>query len=382
MPDLLATYADCVASLHEAALLPERWPDALQASMRLFGASGILLTDIDTRLGTPRSIQTGGHEPALLAAYAGHYESIDPTIAVGMAGAHGTVYHLREHFSEQQMSRMEYFQDFLFAFGVADVMATPIDYASGARLFVSLQRRTGERPFNTKCHPLLAQFSRQVNIAKQTEARLLASSQSNRALASGLDAFSAAMFIVNAKAALRHHNRAADVLLNARKGLEFQSGHLRITSASAHARLLHALRSASPPSSQAAIFTMTAAGGGALQVLTTPLWPAQDLAASWQEPLVLVIVWDTQNAALAASQSMRQLYRLTAAESRLVAELADGKTLREIADVRAVSLATLRSQLKAAFGKTGARRQLDLVRLVAALAPISVAREETSRGDI
>jgi len=370
MVDLLAPFADCVALLHEAALSPDRWSEALQASMHLFGASGILLTDIDMQLGTPRSIQTAGHEPALLQAYAGYYESIDPTIGVGMTGAHGTVYHLREHFSEPQMSRMEYFQDFLFAFGVTDVMATPIDYVANARLFVSLQRRAGERAFDSKCHPLLGRFARQVKIAKQTEARLVASSQTNAALASGLDAFAAAMFIVNAKAGLRHQNRSAEALGNTRVGVQLHSGQLRLTSAAAQSRLLQALRAASPPTNQATTFEMTGAGREAFQITATPLRAAHDLTATWQEPLVLVIVSNTRDVAKAASNSMRRLYRLTTAESRLVGELAEGKTLQEIADVRNVSLATLRSQLKAAFGKTGTHRQADLIRLVAAIAPV------------
>jgi DNA-binding CsgD family transcriptional regulator len=84
---------------------------------------------------------------------------------------------------------------------------------------------------------------------------------------------------------------------------------------------------------------------------------------------VLVIVSGTRDATSSAASSMRQLYNLTAAESRLVGELVEGKTLREVAELRNVSLATLRSQLKAAFSKTGSRRQVDLVRLVAAIAP-------------
>lgn len=110
--DVLSDFADCVATVHEAALSPERGPEALQASMRLFGASGILPTDIDMQRRSLRSIQTGGDAPALRAAYAAHYAAIDPTIALGMFGAHGTVYHLREHFSEQQMSRTGGFPGF------------------------------------------------------------------------------------------------------------------------------------------------------------------------------------------------------------------------------------------------------------------------------
>ena len=375
MPDILLAYADCVAMLHEAALSPERWTDALKASAHLFGASGILLTDLDTRRCAPRAIHTWGHDPAVLAAYAGHYAASDPTIAIGMTGVHGTVYHLREHFSEQQMSRMEYFQDFLFAFGVADVIATPVDYAPDARLFVSLQRRSGEPRFGSASHPLLGQFSRQINIAKQTESRLRSAADDKTALASGLDAIAAAMFIVDAKAHLLHHNRAADTLLHAREGVACNGGILDLGSSAVNSRLECALRSASEPQGRAATFTLALPGAGPFQVLVTPLHPAHDLATSWQMPLVLVIISDTHQMSEAAAGRMRQMYGLTPAEARLVGEVTDGKTLAEIAEQRAVSVSTLRSQLVATFGKTGVRRQVDLVRLVTALTQVADGRE-------
>jgi DNA-binding CsgD family transcriptional regulator len=371
MSEVLFAFADCVASLHEAALAPEHWPEALEASMRLFGATGILLTDVDREQGTPRSIQTAGHDPALLDAYAGYYASIDPTIAVGMGGAHGTVYHLRAHFSESQMRRMEYFQDFLFAFGVSDVMATPLDYAPEARLFLSLQRRTGEPSFELACHPLLERFSRQLNIAKQTEDKLRKIAENNSELTAGLDAFAGAMFMVDAKARLRQHNRAAAALLTDSVGVTTHSGHLRLSETTADARLTHAIRVASKPRGMASAFVIKGMSGTVLQALVTPLHPAHQLVGHWQEPLVLVIISDTGHLAALATQKMRELYDLTRAESRLVAEIADGKTLREISDLREVSMATLRTQLLTAFGKTGVHRQVDLVRLVGALAPIA-----------
>jgi DNA-binding CsgD family transcriptional regulator len=288
-----------------------------------------------------------------------------------MGGAHGTVYHLRAHFSESQMRRMEYFQDFLFAFGVSDVMATPLDYAPEARLFLSLQRRTGEPSFDLACHPLLERFSRQLHIAKQTENKFRKAAETNRELTAGLDAFAGAMFIVDPKARLRQHNRAAVALLTKRVGVTTQFGHLRLSETSADARLAHAVRVASKPRGMASAFLIKGITRPVLQVLVTPLHPAHQLVGHWQEPLVLIMISDTGHLAAVATQKMRQLYDLTGAESRLVAEIADGKTLKEISELREVSMATLRTQLLAAFGKTGVHRQVDLVRLVGALAPIA-----------
>jgi DNA-binding CsgD family transcriptional regulator len=45
-------------------------------------------------------------------------------------------------------------------------------------------------------------------------------------------------------------------------------------------------------------------------------------------------------------------------------KIAEGMTLREIADIRGVSIHTVRNQLKSAMSKTDSRRQADLVRIV------------------
>lgn len=67
-----------------------------------------------------------------------------------------------------------------------------------------------------------------------------------------------------------------------------------------------------------------------------------------------------------ASAKLRLMTRfgLTPAEARIVVHLADGRTLRDVADHTGVRASTLRSQLQTVFDKTGVRRQSALVALV------------------
>jgi DNA-binding CsgD family transcriptional regulator len=60
----------------------------------------------------------------------------------------------------------------------------------------------------------------------------------------------------------------------------------------------------------------------------------------------------------------QRAFQLTAAEARLAAHLASGASLTEAADAFGVTHNTVRSQLRAVFEKTQARRQSDLVRLL------------------
>jgi DNA-binding CsgD family transcriptional regulator len=63
-------------------------------------------------------------------------------------------------------------------------------------------------------------------------------------------------------------------------------------------------------------------------------------------------------------ERIRGLFGLTRAEASIAAELANGKSLYEIADLLEISRHTARNHLKRIFEKTGARRQADVVRLV------------------
>jgi DNA-binding CsgD family transcriptional regulator len=61
---------------------------------------------------------------------------------------------------------------------------------------------------------------------------------------------------------------------------------------------------------------------------------------------------------------LQHLYGLTRSEGRVVARLVDGRTLEEIGAELELPLLTVRTHVKRALQKTGARRQADLVRQV------------------
>ena len=61
---------------------------------------------------------------------------------------------------------------------------------------------------------------------------------------------------------------------------------------------------------------------------------------------------------------MRTLYGLTPTETEIALKLAKGRRLDAIADEKGVTKATVRTQLKAVFHKTGTHRQNQLVNLL------------------
>jgi len=83
----------------------------------------------------------------------------------------------------------------------------------------------------------------------------------------------------------------------------------------------------------------------------------------------IVTVTDLEPPMAGPSDAMlRQVFGLSAAESRLAAAVARGRTLAEISRAEGVSRETLRSQLKSVFSKTDTGRQAELVLLLSRLA--------------
>jgi DNA-binding NarL/FixJ family response regulator len=67
-------------------------------------------------------------------------------------------------------------------------------------------------------------------------------------------------------------------------------------------------------------------------------------------------------------QLLQELLKVSAAEAKLVAALASGETLNDIAARTGVTQNTVRSQIKSVFAKLEVSSQLELIRIVDALA--------------
>jgi DNA-binding CsgD family transcriptional regulator len=70
-----------------------------------------------------------------------------------------------------------------------------------------------------------------------------------------------------------------------------------------------------------------------------------------------------------SGQQLVQLFRLSPAEARLARALALGKTPEEFATECELSMATVRTQLRKVFEKTGTARQAELMKLLVSVPP-------------
>ncbi|WP_428537095.1 helix-turn-helix transcriptional regulator [Rhodopila sp.] len=99
------------------------------------------------------------------------------------------------------------------------------------------------------------------------------------------------------------------------------------------------------------------------RIVVAPLGSASIASAAAEAVLFVDTPHETD--AATEAQVFQHAFHLTRAEARLAAHLLSGTSLTEAADKFGVAHNTVRSQLRAIFEKTRARRQADLVRLLA-----------------
>ena len=105
-----------------------------------------------------------------------------------------------------------------------------------------------------------------------------------------------------------------------------------------------------------------AQGATQLHVMVTPMprWssPFGEQAAG------AVFISDPTSVPETPQDALRAFYQLSAAEARLAQALVNGLSLQEYADLRGISIHTVRSQFKTAAAKVGSGRQADFVRTI------------------
>jgi len=181
-----------------------------------------------------------------------------------------------------------------------------------------------------------------------------------------LDMLDHALVIVNEAGSVHYRNRLANaVLKSAASPLTVSAGIL-----GARGRALHAAIRLACLQRRSSALAASRGMQAPLRLLVVPMD-----AAGGREAAVWILEWPSPR--LPHPRILGVLFGLSRAEARLALRLLAGLTPQECAREAGVGVATVRSQLHSMFAKTGARRQAELVAL---LARVPVLGTETIRG--
>ncbi len=196
--------------------------------------------------------------------------------------------------------------------------------------------------------------------------RLGAERRVGEALAQLAERASGPVILVNAQGRIVHANPAAEALLRAGDGVQATPLGIRAATQDASRRLAGLIGRAT----SAAVAGVDASGAMPLprpsgrRALAALVGPVHAKPGAAAERLALISIVDPERAVVARQDRLRELFGLTPAEVKVVAELVAGHDTRAAAEPLGLSLHTVRVLLARAMAKTDVHRQSELMSLV------------------
>ncbi len=373
-------YLTAVESIYDAALEPRAWTAALDALSRLLDAWCSHYFLWDPAASTTTFSVISEHIPKKdEQAYGDHYGAIDPRRQLVAERGDGKWILCHEHFDERYVSKSEFYQDFLIPAGGRYVAGVQLAQAHGLAAVLGIMRAPGALPYGEDERRWLERLLPDLQRASRFHLELFRLGLRGSLLQQTLDAVDRAVLVADESGKVLLANRAGDAWLAKNAVVVSRSGRLSSPRPALHEKLQQLITGATKGRGGArtggATAIYSAGKSNPHQLLVLPLQPEAKLAETWQRPLALLIVVDSEAGASVGLDKLQALFGLTLAEARVAAALAEGKSLKEFADGAQVSAHTAKAQLKAALEKTGVHRQAELVRVVLSLPRIKDSSE-------
>ena len=352
-------------AFQEAALDGGRWYGAISAFAEATGSQhGQLVCMRDDGV-MPLNMITNV-DPALPDAFVaagGSDPHINPRRRAGITRPLLTVLAESDFITPDEYKRDLHYQEFAVPWDVPYICLTTLERRHDLRVGLAAIRTKRQGHIDDEGRRAFASLAPHVRSAVRTS---LALTNSHEALLSDtFEAVSIPAFICDRTGIVRRLTASAEALVTDGSGLQLKLGKLTAQHANEASALSDAIGAAAErrphsPSSRAVVIRSPQAGRApiALDVISLP---CRRLPFSF-DARVLVLV---RSAAIAddkrRSALLQSVYGMTPAEIEIAQALLDGKSAQEISALRAVSVGTVRTQIKALFAKTGSSRQVDLV---------------------
>lgn len=367
-------------TLYEAVLDGDGLLGAAQAVAGRLGASSYAVHRIRYRNGRPaesRSAGRGGIAGPAMDEYARFWVKHDPWARAGAMLPIG-VHDIRQYVPPDQLARSRIWNEWgrpndaaFHALGV--VLRKQQDETAG--LF--FHRHASEPAFDTEQLDIAAELLPHLRRAFATaDALAVAPEAVGRALPAALDALADGIVLLDAERRLVFANAALHrmaamrdgLALAARDGLDAADPKARHGLARAVTAALAALDGQVGLLPAAGSLALPRPSGGApWLVRATPVQRNHLPEAPIGFRGVMLVVVDGERRARPNAALLGRVFGLTPAQAHLAAAIAGGRTLREHARGRMISVETARTHLAAIRRKTGTKRQAELALLFAKL---------------
>jgi len=371
-----------VSLVYDAVLDPGRWSHFLATLATELGGASIGMSLRHPRLGDPGWIVFHDTDPAYDFAYQQRYFGIDPFRARSAALVPGTCEMMAGGtIAARTLARSEFYNEWMRPQGwlPSPSLGVTLDRdAQGEPIGLGIFRPRGARAYGDRELRLLRVLIPSLQQATRLALRLADSDAQLAATCDALEMLPVAAVLVDPAGNAVRANGKAHALAEVGDAATSRHGRLALQPAVALAlRRLATARAGGARPSDDAIIVRRGTGRAPLRLHAVPCSTRQATGEDGRRGYFWVLIEDPEHVFSPSAAALEAQLGLTTAEARLCALLVSGRRLDEAAAELQVGHETVRSQLKSAFRKTGARSQSDLIRML--LQRPTLARGENSR---
>ena len=357
--------------LYGAAVQPELWPAALEKLTDALGADSALLSRANISTGEGAGIPVRMN-PAVQADYDDYWSGKNvlnnaPDPQRYVREWRPTVLTDEDWMPKGDLTGGEYYNDFLKTLEIHSVLFIRLTLHDLDACVFNVHRRVGRDQFGTAEREFVGRIHRHLIRAFELSERLAGAASVGAGLEGVFDASPQGIFLVDRNCRILRVNPAGERIAGAAKGLFACSGRLSAATPEANKRLRGLVAMAACADRDlrqgGSMALPSPAGGLPFSIMAAPVQaPALPLFAVG--PCALVCVTDLERGRVPTPESLRDLFGLTTAETRVALALSEGLSPAEAAERLKVSGNTVRVHLARIFDKTGTRRQSELARLM------------------
>jgi DNA-binding CsgD family transcriptional regulator len=361
-----------IGDIYDAALDPARWSDALTKTCDYVGGSAATLFSKDAKSKSGIVFYYGGNiDPHYTQLYFDKYVKLDPSNSAHVLAAIEQPISTIDIMPHSEFYQSRFYKEWGAPQGLVDFVAAVLDKtATGAALFgVFRKEEHGVVDDETRwrVRQLAPHIRRAVLIGRVIELKTAEAAT----LADTLDGLSAGMFLVDATGRIVHANTSGEIMLSAGPVRRATSGKLTTADPGASRVLNEVFAAAGDGDAAVGIKGIAVPVPGrdgeqyAVHVLPLTSGTRSKTAATFSAAAA-VFVRKASFEAPSPPEIIARRFGLTPTELRVMLAIVQVGGVPETAEALGIGEATVKTHLHRVFGKTGAARQADLVKLAAA----------------
>jgi len=364
---------DLVGSIYDAALDATLWPNILNRIGDAVGGPHVMFAIYDPAIGLMNLLAPRIDPEIMRSDVVEHWVPRNPLLRPSACEPPGKVFTCANFIPLDEFAGTAFYQEWWRPAGFnTEPLVTNLFVEGAASGFFASHGLLNRPPVDRGQKRLFAALAQHLVRAVALQRRLHNVTIAREDASAGLDGLPQGFLLVDAQARILFANRAARALLDARDGLELESGFLCASDADAGRTLRGLIASCAGEPNAATdgggdLALPREAGGLPLHVLVTPIRPEVTAAIPWivpQRSAAIVLISDPETEKRARAKSLRERFGFTPAEAAFALEIIKGDGRQATADRLGITVGTARSHLSKIFDKTGVRHQAELVRLL------------------